>query len=48
MDFELTKEQKQIQKSVREFVKGEFKKSLFWNWKRNTNTQNLYGKKRLN
>lgn len=28
MDFELTKEQKQIQKSVREFVKGEFKKDL--------------------
>lgn len=28
MDFELTKEQKQIQKSVREFVKGEFKKDV--------------------
>lgn len=28
MEFELTKEQKQIQKSVREFVKGEFKKDL--------------------
>jgi alkylation response protein AidB-like acyl-CoA dehydrogenase len=28
MDFELTKEQKQIQKSVREYVKGEFKKDL--------------------
>ncbi len=28
MEFELTKEQKQIQKSVREFVKGEFKKEL--------------------
>jgi hypothetical protein len=26
VDFELTKEQKQIQKAVREFVKGEFKK----------------------
>ena len=28
MEFELTKEQIQIQKSVREFVKGEFKKDL--------------------
>ncbi len=28
MEFELTKEQKQIQKSVREFVKGEFKKDV--------------------
>lgn len=28
MDFELSKEQQQIQKSVREFVKGEFKKDL--------------------
>jgi len=28
MEFELTKEQKQIQKSVREFVKGEFKKEI--------------------
>ena len=26
MDFELTKEQKEIQKAVRDFVKGEFKK----------------------
>lgn len=28
MDFELTKEQQDIQKAVREFVKGEFKKEL--------------------
>ena len=28
MEFELTKEQKQIQKTVREFVKGEFKKDV--------------------
>jgi acyl-CoA dehydrogenase len=28
MDFELTKEQKEIQKAVREFVKGEFKKDV--------------------
>jgi alkylation response protein AidB-like acyl-CoA dehydrogenase len=28
MDFELNREQKQIQKAVREFVKGEFKKDL--------------------
>ncbi|MGD9222354.1 MAG: acyl-CoA dehydrogenase family protein, partial [Desulfobacteraceae bacterium] len=28
MDFELSKEQKQIQKAVREFVKGEFKKEV--------------------
>ncbi len=28
MDFELTKEQKEIQKAVRDFVKGEFKKEL--------------------
>jgi alkylation response protein AidB-like acyl-CoA dehydrogenase len=28
MDFELTKEQKQIQKAVRDFVKGEFDKNL--------------------
>jgi alkylation response protein AidB-like acyl-CoA dehydrogenase len=28
MDFELNKEQKQIQKAVREFVKGEFKKEI--------------------
>jgi alkylation response protein AidB-like acyl-CoA dehydrogenase len=28
MDFELTKEQKEIQKAVREFTKGEFKKDL--------------------
>ena len=26
MDFELTREQKEIQKAVRDFVKGEFKK----------------------
>lgn len=28
MDFELTREQKEIQKAVREFVKGEFKKEV--------------------
>jgi len=28
MDFELTKQQKEIQKAVREFVKGEFKKDI--------------------
>ena len=28
MEFELTKEQKEIQKAVRDFVKGEFKKGL--------------------
>jgi len=28
MDFELTKQQKEIQKAVREFVKGEFKKEV--------------------
>ena len=28
MDFELTKEQKEIQKAVRDFVKGEFKKDV--------------------
>ncbi|MCP4106666.1 MAG: acyl-CoA dehydrogenase [Desulfobacteraceae bacterium] len=28
MDFELTKEQKEIQKAVRDFVKGEFKKEV--------------------
>ncbi len=28
MDFELSKEQKDIQKAVRDFVKGEFKKEL--------------------
>jgi len=28
MDFELSKEQKEIQKAVRDFVKGEFKKEL--------------------
>lgn len=28
MDFELSREQKEIQKAVREFVKGEFKKDL--------------------
>ncbi len=28
MDFELTREQKEIQKAVREFVKGEFKKDV--------------------
>lgn len=28
MDFELSKEQKQIQKAVREFVKGKFKKDV--------------------
>ncbi|MDD2605570.1 MAG: acyl-CoA dehydrogenase family protein, partial [Desulfobacteraceae bacterium] len=28
MEFELTKEQKEIQKAVRDFVKGEFKKDV--------------------
>jgi len=32
MEFELTKEQKEIQKAVRDFVKGEFKKELIVEW----------------
>jgi hypothetical protein len=45
LDFELTKAQKEIQKTAIDFAKGEFDKDLALDLEKNTSFRKIYGKK---